>query len=217
MDVRDFAICELKPHPRNYLVHPQDQLQHIAASIQQNGFYRNVVVAKGNTILAGHGVVQAAREILKLETVPALFLDVDPFSPQALKILTGDNQIGHLAEVDDRQLADILKELNSDVVGLLGTGFDEMMLANLAFVSRSASEIADFDAAAEWAGMPGYEPKEEPLRVTVCFRNEDDRAAFMKLIGATVINQKFKKAWTIWHPEKPKEKLIKQQFVESAP
>lgn len=63
------ALSKLKPHPRNYRKHPADQLAHIKASIKQHGFYRNVVVAKDDTILAGHGVVQAAKE-MKVKQVP---------------------------------------------------------------------------------------------------------------------------------------------------
>lgn len=53
-------LSELRPHPRNYRHHPERQLIHIAMSLHQNGFYRNVVAARDGTILAGHGVVLAA-------------------------------------------------------------------------------------------------------------------------------------------------------------
>ncbi len=52
-------IAELKPHPRNYKKHPADQLAHLEASLKQYGQFRNVVVARDSTILAGHGVVAA--------------------------------------------------------------------------------------------------------------------------------------------------------------
>ena len=54
--VEQFSPDQLKPHPRNYRDHPQDQIDHLIQSIRENGFYRNVVVANDNTILAGHGV-----------------------------------------------------------------------------------------------------------------------------------------------------------------
>jgi hypothetical protein len=60
------AIKELKPHPRNYRSHPEDQLVHLVNSIKQHGFYRNVVVAKDNTILAGHGVVPSFKLCINL-------------------------------------------------------------------------------------------------------------------------------------------------------
>lgn len=50
-------IQTLKPHPRNYRTHPEDQIAHLIESISKHGFYRNVVIAKEGTILAGHGVV----------------------------------------------------------------------------------------------------------------------------------------------------------------
>jgi ParB-like chromosome segregation protein Spo0J len=56
-------IDELRPHPRNYRVHPEDQLAHVEHSMRTNGVYRNVVAARDGTILAGHGVVLAARKI----------------------------------------------------------------------------------------------------------------------------------------------------------
>src|SRR5262249_41458887 len=123
------AIRELHPHPRNYRTHPPDQLEHIQQSIREHGLYRNVVIARENTILAGHGVVKACQE-MQIEQIPVIRLPIDPDSPQALKLLTGDNEIGHLAEVDDRMFIEILKEVR-DLGELRGTGYDEMMLSNL--------------------------------------------------------------------------------------
>jgi len=88
-------LDSLLPHPKNYRLHPDDQLEHIAASIRQHGLYRNVVVARGGVILAGHGVVQAAGR-LGLAELPVVDVDLDPDDPRALKILTGDNEIERL-------------------------------------------------------------------------------------------------------------------------
>ncbi len=40
--VQQVAIAGLKPHPRNYRDHPDDQLEHIKASIEANGFGRSL-------------------------------------------------------------------------------------------------------------------------------------------------------------------------------
>ena len=53
-------LAELRPHPRNDGTHPPDELAHLKASITTHGVYRNVVIAQDGTILAGHGVIQAA-------------------------------------------------------------------------------------------------------------------------------------------------------------
>ena len=121
--VTQAPVDTLRPHPRNYRTHPEDQLAHIVRSLQLHGFYRNVVVARDGTILAGHGVVLAARQ-LGLETVPVIRLDVAPDDARALQVLTGDNEIANLGDVDDRELTELLRELaTEDWDLLLGTGF----------------------------------------------------------------------------------------------
>lgn len=122
------ALDSLKAHPGNYRAHPPDQREHLLSSIRQHGFYRNVVVARDGTILAGHGVVEAARDA-GLAEIPVVRLDLDPDSPDALKVLTGDNEIARLALVDDRQLAELLRSVRAtSAEGLLGTGFTDEAL-----------------------------------------------------------------------------------------
>lgn len=206
-------IESLKPHERNYREHPEDQLDHVAESIRSNGVYRNVVVAKDGTILAGHGVVLAAKK-LGLKEIPVVRLPFGPNDPMALKVITGDNEVAKLSIVDDRVLTEMLREIKeTDPIGLLGTGFDERMLAALTMVTRPESEIKDFNEAAEWAGMPEYtEEGGSKLKIIVVFETEADRAKFMKLIKAKVINKKVAKAWSIYWPEKPKQNLVGEIF-----
>lgn len=167
-------LDQLTPHPRNYRSHPDDQIDHLMASLREYGWYRNVVVARGDVILAGHGIVGAARA-LGMAEAPIVRLDLDPMEPRALKLLAADNFVSHLAEDDDRALTEMLREIaDIDEIGLLGTGFDELSLAALTMVTRPASEIADFDAAAEWVGMPEFEAMGAGPRIVVEF---DDPAA----------------------------------------
>lgn len=200
------AVTELRPHPQNYRSHPEDQLVHIIESIKEHGFYRNIVIARDGTILAGHGVVEAVRK-MGLEYVPVIRLNVDPGEPRALKVLTGDNEISHLGEVDDRALSEMLKIIKeADEVGLVGTGYDEAMLANLIYVTRPESEIKDFDEAAEWAGMPAYdEGKGKPIQILVNFTSLDDRAEFAKILGLKLSeNIDGTRSKSVWWPPKPK-------------
>lgn len=205
-------IGKLTPHPRNYREHPEDQLEHIQQSIREHGFYRNVVTARDFTILAGHGVVEASRR-LGLEKVPVIRLELGPEDPQALKILAGDNELARLGMIDDRALSELLKSINeTDPTGLLGTGYDEAMLANLIFVTRPASEIATLDEAAHWVGMPEYESAGNAPKVIVQFDSEDDRAAFMKKIKVGVVHKATRSVWSIWWPEREREDLASLRF-----
>ena len=191
------SVAELRPHPRNYRGHPADQVEHIKASLLEHGFYRNVVVAKDSTILAGHGVVEACQD-LGMKEVMVVRLPIDPDSPQALKLLAGDNAISALALDDDRILTNILKEL-ADEGNLLGTGYDESQLAALLMVTRTAAEISDYDAAAEWAGMPEYEGGETKIQLVISFPCEDERDRFIDEKGIEVDMRGTKYAWrTRW-------------------
>ena len=194
-------LGDLKPHPQNYQEHPDDQLEHIIESIKENGLYRNVVIARDDTILAGHGVVKALSKMGR-DTVSVIRLDLAPDSPRALKVLTGDNEISHLATRDDRALTELLKIVkDEDESGLLGTGYDEMMLANLIFVTRATSEIEDFDEAAHWVGMPEYEEEAQSYQISVHFRSEEDKNTFIEQSGVGMMTHKV--AW--WPPKERKD------------
>lgn len=188
-------IAALRSHPRNYQKHPDDQLDHLIESIKSNGVYRNVVVARDNTILAGHGVVAAATK-MGMREIPIVRLDLDPEDPRALKVLAGDNEVRHLAEIDDRALSDLLKEI-SESADLMGTGFDEKMLANLVYVTRPASEIASFDEAQQWVGMPEFERSPRANHVIVSFKTKEDRDDFARRLGVE-LGEKTKSIW--WPP-----------------
>lgn len=197
-------LIDLKPHPKHYKVHLDDQLEHLANSIKQHGFYRNVVVAKDYTILDGHGVVSACHK-LKLKEVPVIKLDIESDSPQALKILTGNNEIGKLAEIDDRKLSELLKEVK-DKDGLSGTGYDKMMLANLVMVTRPQHEINDINEAAEWVGMPDYVPKDHFIKYTIIFKTEQDRKNFCDMAKIPQGKEKGR-TWSAWWPLREKEDI----------
>jgi hypothetical protein len=217
LPLESVQLVLLKPHPRNYRQHPPDKLAHIIASIEAHGVYRNVVVAIDYTILAGHGVVKALTQMGRTE-VTVFRLPIQPDSPQALKLLAGDNEIGHLAEVDDRMFTELLKEVKDlDPAGLLGTGFDDMMLTNLVFVTRTEQEIADHNQAAAWAdaGMPEYENGFIPFKIVISFRTEADREQFA-LQAALYFSRKEAKLWACWWPPREREDLASLRFEKAS-
>lgn len=210
-------ISQLKKHPRNYRDHPKDQVAHLERSMQENGVYRNVVVANDYTILAGHGVAEAALEA-GLTQVPVVVLPFGPDDPRALKVLTGDNELGLRAVVDDRMLSELLKEIreNNPVDGLLGTGYDDAMLANLLFVTRPASEIATMQEAEHWVGLPEAGSVDNPPRLVISFDSLGERAEFLKKVGIDQVHKKLvtSPTWSVWWPPRPREDLASLRFDE---
>ena len=207
-------IDTLSPHPQNYRSHPADQLEHIVQSLQEHGLYRNVVVAKDGTLLAGHGVWEAAKSLGWTE-IDVVRVDVAPDDPSALKILTGDNELSLLAEIDDRLLADLLKLIQDEAdTGLLGTGYDEEMLANLVFITRPVSEIVDQNDAAQWVGLPQYEGlNERPLQAHIYFKSEEDVAAFLEKLDITTSRTQGRIV-SAWWPNRPLQDLRSVRWDE---
>lgn len=201
----------LKPHPRNYRAHPEDQIAHLIQSIQEHGFYRNVIIAQDNVILAGHGITQAA-ERLGIQHIPVIRLNIASDDVSALQVLIGDNEIARLAMINDRLLTDMLKEMHEhDVQSLQGTGFDEQMLAALTFVTRPKSEIRDKNEASEWIGMPEYEPIAETLKMVISFRTAEDRAQFAQKMDVP-LSDNTRQTISVWWPAKEKEDLSSFRF-----
>lgn len=178
-------ISDLTPHPRNYRTHPEDQIEHLKQSIKDHGLYRNVLIANDGTILAGHGVVQAAKE-LGMRKVSAVRLTVGPDHPMALKVMAADNSISNLSADDDRLLTDLLKQINEDDQ-LLGTGFDDKSLATYLMVTRNTDEIESMDVAAEWVGMPDFEGHHNPPALRIEFTDEAGRETFINEHGGDLM------------------------------
>lgn len=202
--VEDVSIEDLKAHSGNYKEHPPEQIEHLVRSIETHGFYRNVVVANDGTILAGHGVIQAA-QTLGLSHVPVTRMPIDPDSPEAKQIIAGDNEIGRQADVNDRALTDVLRELAEAGV-LEGTGFDESMLANLVFVTRNEGEVKDVNAAAEWVGMPGFDPVELKPKLVLTFETQEAREQMIEQLGL-VIAKRERRVVSSWYPPKEREDI----------
>lgn len=216
------ALDELTEHPRNYQGHPPEQLEHLRQSLTEHGQYRNIVVATDNTILAGHGVAQAARG-LGWSTVEVKRVPYGPDDPMALKLLAGDNELERLAAVNDRALTEILRDVgNSDVTTLLGTGFDESMLGALVLQSRPRHEIEDASAAAAWVGMPEFESgKDDATVLTLYFESDEDRQRLVDQLELTITRRQERgtgagahqrSTWNGWWPPRPREDLDSARF-----
>ena len=209
-------LDRLKPHPKNYRKHPEDQLGHLIESIKQFGVYRNVVAARDLTILTGHALFEAAQR-MGLKRLPVKRLEYAPEDTQALKILTNDNELGHFAEIDDRLLSELLREIKAhDPAGLAGTGYNDEMLANLVMITRHDDEIADINQAAEWVGLPDWQPKDKFWRLVISFNTEEVRQEFLNMIGVKKTFRKARTRMAAMHwPEIEPQDVISVRYVDS--
>lgn len=115
-------IQSLKPAPRNARTHSKKQINQIAASITEFGFTNPVLIDEGRSILAGHGRVEAAKQ-LGMTEVPVVRIEhMTPAQKRAYVI--ADNQLALNAGWDDAILALELGELGDLGFDLTLTGFE---------------------------------------------------------------------------------------------
>lgn len=138
MEHKRLSLSLLDGHKQNYRSHPPEQIVHLKASLERFSQVRSIVVAPEPggryTILAGHGVVEAARECgiteLNCDVVPA---EWDAVTRNAY--LVADNHINNGATDDETLLAELLNEQVNAGYDLASLGSDEetlrQMLASL--------------------------------------------------------------------------------------
>lgn len=104
-------IDEIKPSPRNVRKHPDKQIKAIARSIEAFGFNVPILIDADNTVLAGHGRLEAAK-LLGFTPVPCFRLDhMTPAQGRAFML--ADNRMSEGSSWDEELLAEELRDLFS--------------------------------------------------------------------------------------------------------
>ncbi len=133
------TTASLKPWARNARTHSKKQIRQIADSITEFGFTNPILIDKQNTVLAGHGRIEAAK-LLGVAQVPCVRLETMSEAQKRAYVIA-DNKLALNAGWDESLLAEELKELVSD------DGFD---------ISLTGFSIAEVDSLVE--GLQSEEP-----------------------------------------------------------
>ena len=129
-EIIHLSTAELTPYLNNSRTHSDGQISQIASSITEFGFTNPILIDKDNSIIAGHGRVQAAKK-LGLDRVPCITLH-NLTDAQKKAYVIADNQLALNAGWDIDMLTselDHLKSIDFDI-DLLGfdAGFMEGLL-----------------------------------------------------------------------------------------
>lgn len=116
-------LADLHPHGRNPRRHGNDQVQQIAASIEQWGFTVPVLVDEANVILAGHGRAMAAA-LLGIEEVPVVVAR-GWTEEQKLAYVIADNKIAANSQWDELMLGEELQALRLADFDVARLGFTD--------------------------------------------------------------------------------------------
>lgn len=132
------AVTNLKPYPGNARTHSKRQIRQLANSIEQFGWTNPVLIDRANTIIAGHGRVEAAK-LLKVDAVPTLRLEhLTPDQVRAYVI--ADNRLAENAGWD----RDILK-IELQHLSTIDLGFD---------ITITGFEVPEIDLLIQGKGQP---------------------------------------------------------------
>ena len=147
-------LAEITPYFRNARDHSAAQIGQIAASIREFGFTNPVLVDETNTLIAGHGRLEAAKLLGMTKLAAIVVTGLSPAQQQALRI--ADNKLALNATWDDDLLRTELMDLRDGGFDLELTGFGDDELAGL--FAAGAVGLADPDDVPE----PPPEPVTQP-------------------------------------------------------
>jgi DNA modification methylase len=139
----------LKPSPHNSRTHSTRQIRKIAESIKLFGFTNPLLVDSDNTIVAGHGRLEAAK-LLGIDRVPTIRLgDLTPDQVRAYVI--ADNRLAEIAGWSNEILAIEFQYLNSlENFDLTATGFEipeiDLIIEGISDKPSEPSELVELEA-----------------------------------------------------------------------
>lgn len=144
-------IETLRPWPRNYKIHDDNQTGLLGQSLGDFGQAKNVVVWRGpgddhDFIVAGHGLVSGAKSKgwakVEVKRLPSTWSVV-----QVESFLVADNSLAELSQTDPEKLANLLHSIRQENPRMLEpTGFDsEKIDAMLRELSGAGEPGADGD------------------------------------------------------------------------
>ena len=150
-------VNTVRANPHNARTHSKHQIRQIAASIKTFGFTNPILIDRNNTIIAGHGRVEAAK-LLGLEQVPTILLE-NLTQAQVQAYILADNRLAEKAGWDNSILAIELQHLISlDDIDVTITGFEIPEIDSIleeARVEQDNDDVVEIDEAAQAVTQPG--------------------------------------------------------------
>ena len=199
MKVIEKEISRLERYKNNSRVHTEQQIEQIAASINEFGFNNPLLINADNRVIAGHGRLEAA-ELLNMNKLPCVVIE-GLTEEQERAYIIADNKIAMNASWD----IDILKIEMSDISEFMDialTGFTEMEFSSLFGESVTAMEA--------WEDMPEFtqESKEAFKKMIVHFATQEHVNKFAELVKQSITE----KTKYIWFPEIIIEKSSQKKY-----
>lgn len=128
-NIEYLKLDKLSAYETNSRTHSDDQIDQIAASITEFGFTNPILIDENNVIIAGHGRLEAAKQ-LKLDEAPCLRLS-HLSEAQKKAYVIADNKLALNAGWDDALLRDEIELLQGLDYNIALLGFSDVELQEI--------------------------------------------------------------------------------------
>ena len=145
MELIKKKVSELIPYINNSRTHSEEQITQIVSSIKEFGFTNPILIDKDNSIIAGHGRLQAVKR-LGLEEVPCILIS-GLTKTQIKALIIADNQLALNAGWDLEKLSVEIEGLEEDKFDLNILGFEDDFIKDL--LAEENKGLTDEDAVPE--------------------------------------------------------------------
>ena len=150
MELIKKKVSELIPYINNSRTHSEEQVTQIVSSIKEFGFTNPILIDKDNSIIAGHGRLQAVKR-LGLEEVPCILIS-GLTKTQIKALIIADNQLALNAGWDLEKLSVEIEGLEEDKFDLTLLGFEDDFIKDL--LAEENKGLTDEDAVPETKEKP---------------------------------------------------------------
>ena len=138
MELIKKKVSELIPYINNSRTHSEEQITQLISSIKEFGFTNPLLIDKENSIIAGHGRLQAVKR-LGHEEVPCIIIS-GLTKTQIKALIIADNQLALNAGWDLEKLSVEIEGLEDDKFDISLLGFDDKFLNSLKEEKKGLTE-----------------------------------------------------------------------------
>jgi DNA modification methylase len=145
MELIKKKVKDLIPYINNSRTHSEEQITQLVSSIKEFGFTNPILLAPDNSIIAGHGRLQAVKR-LGHEEVPCIIVE-GLTKTQIKALIIADNQLALNAGWDLEKLSVEIEGLEADKFDLNILGFEDDFIKDL--LHKENQGLTDEDAVPE--------------------------------------------------------------------
>jgi DNA modification methylase len=129
MELIKKKVSDLIPYINNSRTHSEEQITQLISSIKEFGFTNPILLSPDNSIIAGHGRLQAVKR-LGHEEVPCIIIS-GLTKTQIKALIIADNQLALNAGWDLEKLSVEIEGLEADKFDISLLGFEDKFLQGL--------------------------------------------------------------------------------------